>query len=103
MNSSFKAPGSMTKIRRIGLKYCGGCKPEYDRVQAAAAIQERLEDNIELVSHDDPAAEGTLVVAGCLTACVDLNPFEGRPLWVVTSLPEVEKFIKSMNGDDHPS
>ncbi|MBN1663930.1 MAG: hypothetical protein JW943_10045 [Deltaproteobacteria bacterium] len=92
----------MNKIRRIGLKYCGGCKPEYDRVQAVAALKKRLGGKIELVSYEDPQTEGTLVVAGCPTACVDLKPFQGRPLWVVTSLQEVENFTKIFVGNDQP-
>jgi len=96
-------PGPTKKIRKIGLKYCGGCKPEYDRVQEVTALRKRLEKIIELVPYDDPAAKGTLVVAGCPTACVELKPFEGRPLWVVTSPREIENFIKSMSGNEHPS
>ena len=88
-------------IRRIGLKYCGGCKPEYNRMQVAASTQKRLEEKIKLVSYEDPEAEGTLVVAGCPTACVDMKPFEGRPLWVVTNPQEVENFIEIMSDRCH--
>ncbi|MBP7342291.1 MAG: hypothetical protein KA957_08270 [Syntrophaceae bacterium] len=87
---------------RIGLKYCGGCKPHYDRVQAVALIRERLQEKIELVSHEDPDTKGILVVAGCETACVDMAPFAGRPLWVVTSPREVEQFIEKMK-EEHPN
>lgn len=95
-------PGRVMKIRRIGLKYCGGCKPQYDRVQTVASLQKRLAEKIELVSYEDPKTEGTMVVAGCPTVCVDLKPFEGRPLWVVASLQEIEDFIEIMSSDDHP-
>ena len=87
----------MTKRRRIGLKYCGGCNPQYDRVQAVMSIKKRLEDRVELVSYEDRDAEGTLVVAGCPTACVYLKPFEGRSIWVVTSLRDFERFVETMS------
>jgi hypothetical protein len=93
----------MGKKRKIGLKYCGGCNPLYDRVQAAASIKKRLEDIIELVSYEDREAEGTLVIAGCPTACVDLKPFEGRPIWVVTSLQDVERWVQTMNNPKNES
>ncbi len=87
----------MTKGRRIGLKYCGGCNPQYDRVQAVVSIKKRLEDKVEFVSYEARDAEGILVVAGCPTACVDLKPFEGRPIWVVTSLRDVERFAETIS------
>ncbi|MBN1656492.1 MAG: hypothetical protein JXA30_22165 [Deltaproteobacteria bacterium] len=91
------------KSRKIGLKYCGGCKPEYDRVKAVALIKERLKGRVELVSYEDVSTEGTLVVTGCPTACVDLQPFQGRPLWLVTNLQEAERFIEAMRqGDSTP-
>jgi len=88
----------MNRKHRIGLKYCGGCNPRYDRVQAAGYLRERLKDRVELVSYEDPDIEGILVVAGCPTACVDLTPFKGRPVWVVTSPQEAERFEQKMRS-----
>jgi len=92
----------MSKKLRIGLKYCGGCTPRYDRVQAVGYLRERLKDRIELVSYEDPDVEGVLVIAGCPTACVDLAPFKGRPVWVVTSPGDAEGFVAAMTrtGDE---
>ena len=97
MTQSLRVHGQMMKNRRIGLKYCGGCNPQYDRVQAVASIRKQLEEKVELVSYEDQDIEGALVVTGCPTACIDMKPFAGRPLWVVTSPQEVERFIKIMN------
>lgn len=49
---------------RIGIKYCGGCNPRYDRVAAVKELQQRYPEwKIE------PAGEGgqeyILVVCGC--------------------------------------
>ena len=89
----------MTEKRKIGLKYCGGCNPQYDRLQAAESIKKHLKGKVEFVSYEDPDAEGILVVVGCPTACVDLKPFAGRPIWVVTSLRDVERFVAAMIND----
>ena len=86
----------MNNIRKIGLKYCGGCASQYDRVQAVASIKRHLAGRVEFVSYEDRDVEGVLVVAGCPTACVDLTLFEGRPLWVVTSEQDAEGFIEKM-------
>jgi len=101
LTQSLRMPGKMMRTRRIGLKYCGGCNPKYDRMQAVESIKKRLEEKVDLVSYEDPDAEETLVVTGCPTACVDLKPFEGRPLWIVTNLREVACFIETMNNDHH--
>lgn len=76
------------------MKYCGGCSPRYDRVQAVEFLRERLKDTVDLVSYEDSGIEGILIVAGCPTACVDLTPFQGRPVWVVTSRESVDGFIE---------
>ncbi len=86
----------MNNIRKIGLKYCGGCAPQYDRVQAVVSIKRRLAGRVEFVSYEDRDVEGVLVVVGCPTACVDLTPFEGYPVWVVTSPQDVEGFIENI-------
>jgi hypothetical protein len=88
----------MGNRRRIGLKYCGGCNPRYDRVQAVAFIEKRLQDRVDLVSYEDPDTEAILVVAGCPTACVNLSPFAGRPIWVVTSMQDARRFVEMTNA-----
>lgn len=88
----------MNRKHRIGLKYCGGCNPRYDRVQAAGYLRERLKDRVELVSYEDPDIEGILVVAGCPTACVDLTPFKQLPVWVVTSRQQVQDFLETIRA-----
>lgn len=91
---SESAPEPANKIR-IGLKYCGGCKPEYDRVQAVRSIGEQLKQSVEIVSYEDPDAQGTLVIAGCATACVDMSVFAGRPIWIVAGARGAEEFFES--------
>ncbi len=86
----------MSKKHRIGLKYCGGCNQQYDRVGAVERIKACLEDKIEFVSYRDENLEGILVVTGCPTACVDMKPFEKYSMWVITSEQDAEGFIKKM-------
>ena len=88
----------MSNIRKIGLKYCGGCSPQYDRVQAVASIKRRLAGRIEFVSYEDVDVEGILVVVGCPTACVDLKPFEGHPVWIVTSLQDINNSVLTIKS-----
>lgn len=72
------------------MKYCGGCNPRYDRVEAASSIQERLKSLADIVSPEDEGAEAVVVIAGCPTACADVSSFDGMPIRFVRSMEEVE-------------
>jgi len=88
----------MSKKFRIGLKYCGGCTPRYDRVQVVTSIKKLLVDSVEVVSYEDMDIDGILVVTGCPTACVDLIPFERYPVWVVTSRRNINNIIRTIKS-----
>jgi hypothetical protein len=84
------APTAVT----VGLKYCGGCKPNYDRVALVEDLRRRLEHQVIWVPADDPAAELILAVQGCLTACADLEPCQAKPIFAVTGTEAVEDFVR---------
>lgn len=64
----------------VGLRYCGGCNPRYDRVAAVEQIRVRLPE-LEL----RPAAPGqrtVLVVCGCPARCADVSGLDGELIWL---------------------
>ena len=79
---------------RIGLKYCGGCKPAYDRVALVDEIKERLGGRAEFVPADSADVSLILAVQGCPTACADLSAFRDRPIWSITRPEQAEAFIE---------
>jgi hypothetical protein len=62
------------EIRRIAIRYCGGCNPTYERVAAVERLVAAAGDRVRLVGHDDPCVDGVLVVCGCPTACMEPLP-----------------------------
>ena len=59
---------------RLGVRYCGGCNPAYDRIKLVEQIREKLQGSLgEEVSLALPGAQAdtTLVVCGCPTCCAD--------------------------------
>ena len=78
---------------KIGVKYCGGCNPQYDRVEVVEALQKRLEGKAAFVSRDDDGIDLILAVEGCETACVDLSSFEGKRIFEITSAEDADKFV----------
>ena len=81
---------------RIGLKYCGGCNPEYDRVALAKHIEERLRGEAEFVAPETKGVSFILAVQGCSTACADLSAFHGMEVRTITNIAGAEEFIKGI-------
>jgi hypothetical protein len=63
-------------VKRVGLKYCGGCNPSYDRVEYVQAIQEAAGSRIEWVSLDTGGFTTILLVSGCDKQCVEMAEYE---------------------------
>ena len=83
---------------KLGLKYCGGCNPEYDRVEMVRKIENELDGIIEIVSPDVPGIESILVVQGCKTACADLSGFKCKNFMIVRDIKEADHFISEFKN-----
>ena len=83
---------------KMGIKYCGGCNPRYDRVEMGKRFVRMLDQSVEWVSPDDPGAEMILVIVGCDTACVDLIRFQGRYLMVVKNEESGNSLLRRIRG-----
>lgn len=83
----------MTDRVVIGLKYCGGCSPRYDRILVTNYLKKELVEWVSFVSFEDPNASRILIVAGCETACVDQSPFGSMPVDIITSVVDAKAFV----------
>ncbi len=83
---------------KIGLKFCGGCSPNYDRVELVRQIKERLGDKAEFLPHDTPGIAMGVAVQGCPTACADLSSFTGLPVWIIPCRADAEAFIRHVEA-----
>jgi hypothetical protein len=71
-------------MKRIGLKYCGGCNPSYERVEYVREIQEVAGDLVEWVPLDEGGFCTLLVVCGCDKQCVEMAEYEETGNRVIT-------------------
>lgn len=78
---------------RIGVRYCGGCTPRYDRVATVEYIRRNLPHGVELVRREDDSGM-VLIVAGCKTACADRTGLEGKVVQELTSETDAITFIE---------
>lgn len=67
----------------LGLKYCGGCSPDYDRSEQVRCLAQELGDLVKLTSPEDQRTEHVLVVMGCKNACADLSSFDDKEIMLV--------------------
>jgi hypothetical protein len=84
-------------IPRVGIKYCGGCNPDYDRVALVEQIMRALKGKVEIVPAQNEGVEIILAVQGCATACADLSPFRDIEIKLITKAEDAEKLIKELN------
>jgi hypothetical protein len=87
---------TMDTAVKIGVKYCGGCNPGYDRVAVVKQIEESLGGEVEFVSAESEGVALVLAVEGCTTACADLSAFQGLEIRKITNIEDAEKFMKEM-------
>ena len=63
----------------IGIRYCGGCNPRYDRVAAVEALQETLPDiRVEPV-RAGKAYDAVIAVCGCTARCATVDDLKVPP------------------------
>ena len=84
-------------ILRVGIKYCGGCNPGYDRVALVEQIRCALNGKVEFVSAQSEGVVLILAVQGCATACADLSPFKDMDIKLITKVEDAKKFIQEIN------
>jgi hypothetical protein len=82
---------------KVGVKYCGGCNPEYDRVALVEKIEKILQEELEFVSPEAKGVQVILAVQGCSTACADLSLFQELQIRIITSVGDEEKFVEEIN------
>ena len=81
-------------VIKVGVKYCGGCNPTYDRSERVEDLKRRLNGKAKFVPPDSEGVDLILAVEGCETACADLSPFEGKRIFIMTGVEDADRFIK---------
>ena len=54
---------------KIGIRYCGGCNPHYERVEMIERVQSLVGDRFLFLRHDEQELDGLIAVSGCPRAC----------------------------------
>ena len=88
-------------MKKVALKYCGGCDCTYDRLDYAKRLLGAAEGRVHWVSMDDGGFDTVLMIHGCPAACPEENLAPGHP-WNVVSVRDdsaiPEEIIKKLMG-----
>lgn len=91
---------------RIGVKYCGGCNPRYDRVAFVKKLENDFPEH-RFTSAQEGDADLILVVCGCKAACAGHRGLSGRyGKWIVTGEEDCKAFktyLREWPGNDRKS
>ncbi|MEW6441282.1 MAG: hypothetical protein AB1640_10155 [bacterium] len=93
-------------MKRVGLKFCGGCNPSYDRVGYVRRVQEWTAGRIEWVPFDAGGFDTVVIVTGCDKACVEGIEWEEQGVRVIRirncSQPPREVVSLLLGEEDEP-
>lgn len=55
---------------KVGVKYCGGCNPRYERKKLVDRIRQKIGNDFELVLvNEDNVYDFVLIICGCNSCC----------------------------------
>ncbi len=63
---------------KIGIKYCGGCNPRFDRTDIAQRLRNDFPDSEIVSAQPDDQLDYVVVVCGCNSACAQIDGLMGK-------------------------
>ncbi len=63
-------------MKKIGVRFCGGCNPRYDRGRAFEKIREMKASEAEFeIAREGSVYDELLVIGGCSSCCASYEQF----------------------------
>ncbi|WP_027623885.1 hypothetical protein [Clostridium lundense] len=70
---------------RIGIKYCGGCNPRYDRKDIIEKLKSEYSDLIVELVKEKEIYDLVIILCGCTSCCVNHQNLNGKYGKVIAS------------------
>lgn len=78
----------------LGVKYCGGCNPNFDRIRLVQKLQQYLRGEVAFYPLGfEMRLDGVLVINGCRRRCVPVSSFNEEKVFEVATMQDVPKFL----------
>lgn len=82
----------------VGIKYCGGCNPLYDRVYQMAELKRQFPNHEYRYISESKECDVWLVVCGCVRACAYIDDLiANEQIFILDSeakFEETKKYLK---------
>lgn len=83
---------------KIGVKYCGGCNPRYDRKNIVTKLKNEYEDLIIELINKDEIYDLVIVLCGCTSCCISHENLKGKYGKVIVSKDkDYNNILKTIN------
>jgi hypothetical protein len=83
---------------KVGLKYCGGCDPTYDRPALVQRIKSEAGDSFVWSALNEEDYDAVLLVCGCLRACPEDELQQFSPVTIKSDLVSPEQVAAQLRG-----
>lgn len=92
----------MSEHSVVGVRYCGGCNPRYDRVKAVKQLAEQCPDITFVPGSGEQ--DLVLLVCGCSAQCACREGLEGEvlTLWNLEQFGQAALRLQSFERSLHP-
>ena len=60
---------------KVGVKFCGGCNPKYDRGESLRKLKEERKDILWIIGNTDEICDYWLLICGCQRGCIRPEDF----------------------------
>lgn len=95
-------------MRRIGVRFCGGCNPRYDRGAAFRCIKAQIDrERGDLVlehAQEGQVYDGLLIIGGCQACCAGYDQFDNRgpvlKMYAASEVPDVIRRLMEGRTDE---
>lgn len=67
-------------MEKVGIRYCGGCNPRYDRIALVDDLRRRYPEIMFVTAGLEQNVELVLVLHGCMARCVNTGDIPGEIL-----------------------
>ena len=84
---------------RIGIKFCGGCNPRYDRSNFVKKLVDEFNDITFESAKDNVYYDIVMVICGCSSACANHEKLIGVQKIIINEENDFNKVKKLINSE----
>ena len=84
-------------MKKVAVKFCGGCNPRYDRGEAYRTIAGELKDEAEFeIAREGVPYDVLLIIRGCTQCPYLYETIDARERVICTSREEIPETVKQI-------